>query len=102
MRFVNASPNSNPMTLYAKNPGTGDSVLVASNIAYKTGSAFVTLPTAVYDVTARYAGSNTAVVVRTAVSFVGGKVYTVSARGDMTVTSTTATNRPFLDNTANR
>jgi hypothetical protein len=33
---------------------------------------------------------------------VASRVYTVSARGDMTVTSTTATNRPTLDNTANR
>ena len=29
-RFVNASPNSNPMTLYAKNTVTGDSVVVGS------------------------------------------------------------------------
>jgi hypothetical protein len=41
-------------------------------------------------------------IARTAVSFSAGKVYTISARGDMTVVSTTATNRPFLDNTANR
>jgi hypothetical protein len=27
---------------------------------------------------------------------------TITARGDITVVSTTATNRPFLDNTANR
>jgi hypothetical protein len=27
---------------------------------------------------------------------------TIGARGDITITSTTATNRPFLDNTANR
>jgi hypothetical protein len=39
---------------------------------------------------------------RTAVSFSAGRVYTIGARGDMTITSTTATNRPFLDNTANR
>jgi hypothetical protein len=36
------------------------------------------------------------------VSFNGGKVYTIGARGDITVVSTTATNRPFLDNTANQ
>jgi hypothetical protein len=36
------------------------------------------------------------------VSFVINHVYTVTARGDMTVVSTSATNRPFLDNTANR
>ena len=30
------------------------------------------------------------------------KVYTIGAKGDMTVTSTSATNRPSLDYTANR
>ena len=32
----------------------------------------------------------------------GGRLYTIGARGDMTVVSGTAVNRPFLDNTANR
>ena len=41
-------------------------------------------------------------VTRTGVSFLGGRIYTIGARGDITVTSTTATNRPILDNTANR
>jgi hypothetical protein len=36
------------------------------------------------------------------VSFSPGRVYTITARGDMTVTSSTATTRPQLDNTANR
>lgn len=102
VRFVNASPNSNPMTLYAKNTGTGDSVAVGSAVAYKGGSAFVTMPGAVYDLTARYPGSNTAITVLTAVSFSAGRVYTVNARGDVTVTTTTATNRPTLSSTANR
>jgi hypothetical protein len=35
------------------------------------------------------------------VTFIGGHIYTVGARGDITITSTTATNRPFLDNTTN-
>jgi len=43
---------------------------------------------------------------RTGVSFVGGRVYTITARGDITVAPTTtgcaATNRTCLDNTANR
>jgi hypothetical protein len=85
-----------------KNPATGDSVAVASNVAYRSGSAFLGVPGAVYDLTVRYPGSNTAVIVRTAVSLSLGHVYTISSRGDMTVTSTTATNRPQLDNTANR
>jgi hypothetical protein len=102
VRFVNASSNSNPMTLYAKNTVTGDSVVVGTSIAYKSAGAFVPMPGAFYDLTVRYTGSNTGVIVRTGVSFLGNRVYTVSSRGDMTVVSTTATNRPTLDNTANR
>jgi hypothetical protein len=41
-------------------------------------------------------------VTRAGVSLFGGHVYTIGARGDITITSTTATNRPFLDNTSNR
>jgi hypothetical protein len=102
VRFVNAISNSNAMTLWAKNTVTGDSIAIGTNIAYKSGSPFVILPGNVYDLTVRYAGSNTAQILRAGVSFVSSHVYTVTARGDMTVVSTTATNRPFLDNTANR
>ena len=101
-RFVNASANSNPMTVYAKNTVTGDSLVIGSNVAYKGASAFVAVPGAFYDLTARYAGSNTAIIVQKGVSFSLGRVYTVTARGDMTVVSTTATNRPILDVSPNR
>jgi hypothetical protein len=56
----------------------------------------------VYDLFARYTASTTVKVARTGVSFIAGRVYSVGARGDITIVSTTATNRPFLDNTANR
>ena len=102
VRFVNAIPNANPMTLYAKNSTTAAEVPVGGAVAYKAGGAFVALPSAVYDLTTRYAGSATNVITRTAVSFVAGKVYTIGARGDITVTSTTLATRPQLDNTANR
>jgi hypothetical protein len=77
-------------------------VAIGSSVAYKGASAFVAMPGAVYDLTARAPGSNTALFTRTGVSFVNGRVYTVTARGDITVVSTTATNRPFLDNSPNR
>lgn len=102
VRFVNAISNSTPLTLWAKNTATGDSVAIGSSIAYKAGGAFVTIPGAAYDLSVRAAGSNTVLFSRAGVSFVLGRVYTVSARGDITVSSTTATNRPTLDNTANR
>ena len=102
VRFVNAISNSSPMTMYAKNTTTGVEVAVGGLVAYKGAGAFAPLANAVYDLSTRTSGSSTNVIVRTGVSFVAGKVYTISARGDITVVSTTATNRPFRDNPANR
>lgn len=102
VRFVNAISNSTPMTLYAKNQATGTEVALGGLVAYKAGGDFAQLPPGVYDLGARVSGANTNAVARTSVSFLAGRVYTVGARGDITVSSTTATNRPFLDNTANR
>jgi hypothetical protein len=102
VRFVNAISNSQPMILYAKNQLTGTEVAVGAAIAYKAGGTFVGLPQGVYDLSARLAGASTNLFTRTSVSFNSGRVYTISARGDITIISTTATNRPFLDNTANR
>ena len=102
VRFVHAIANANPMTLYAKNTTTGVEVAVGAEVAYKAAGAFTALPAGVYDLNTRYTGSGTNVITRTAVSFSGGRVYTIGARGDITVISTSATNRPILDNTANR
>lgn len=102
VRFVNAISNSQPLTLYARNPTTGAEVAVGGPVAYKSAGAFTSMPGAVYDLSARYTGSATNVISRAAVSFSAGKVYSVNARGDITVTSSTAANRPFLDVTANR
>lgn len=102
VRFVNAISNANPMTLYVKNTTTGVELALGAVVAYKAAGGFMAVPGGVYDLSARYAGATTNAIARTAVSFVAGKVYTIGARGDITVTSTTATNRPFLDNTANR
>jgi hypothetical protein len=102
VRFVNAISNSTPMTLYAKNTTTTTEVAVGGAIAYKAGGAFTSVPAGVYDLNTRVAGSVVNAISRTAVSFVAGRVYTVGARGDMTVVSTTLANRPILDNTANR
>jgi len=102
VRFVNAISNANPMTLYAKNTTTGVEAAVGTAVAYQAAGSFTALPGGVYDLSTRYAGVTTNAISRTAVSFSAGRVYTIGARGDITVTSTTATNRPFLDNTANR
>jgi hypothetical protein len=106
VRFVNAISNANPMTLYAKNTTTAVEVPVGAEIAYKGAGAFTALPGGFYDLSTRYTGSSTNALSRTGVSFSPGRVYTITARGDITVAPTTdgcaTTNKTCLDNTANR
>ena len=102
VRFVNAISNANPMTLYAKHTVSLTETAVGTAVAYKGAGAFTALPSGVYDLGTRYTGVTTNAISRAAVSFSAGRVYTITARGDITVVSTTATNRPFLDNTLNR
>lgn len=102
VRFVNAISNAQPMTLYAKLSGTAIEGAVGGAVAYKGAGAFTAIPEGSYDLGTRYAGSSSNAIARTGVSFSAGRVYTVTARGDITVTSTTAATRPILDNTANR
>jgi hypothetical protein len=102
VRFVNAISNANPMTLYVTHTVSLVQTAVGGDVAYKAAGAFTAVPEGFYDLATRYPGSGTNVIVRAGVSFVGGRIYTISSRGDITVVSTTATNRPFLDNTANR
>ena len=102
VRFVNAISNSSPMTLFAKNTVTTSEVALGGSIAYKAGGAFTAVPEGVYDLNTRVAGSGANVITRAAVSFLAGRVYTIGARGDITIVSATLTNRPFLDNTTNR
>ncbi len=105
VRFVNAISNSSPMILYAKNQTTLVETAIGGAVAYKAAGAFTTLPPGVYDLNTRLAGSSTNLIPRTSVGLIGGRVYTITARGDITVApSTTAcgsTNRTCLDNTAN-
>ena len=103
VRFVNASHNSQPMTLFATNTVTSTESPVGAAVAYKAAGAFTALPAGVYNLGGRVAGSATNVFARASVSFVAGRVYTITARGDATVATTgTAVNRAFLDNTLNR
>jgi hypothetical protein len=105
VRFVHAISNANPMTLYAKSTVTAVETAVGPEVSYKGAGAFVTLPAGAYDLSTRYTGSSTNVLTRPGVSFVARKVYTITARGDITVAPSTtcpATNRTCLDNTANR
>ncbi|MBA3656911.1 MAG: DUF4397 domain-containing protein [Gemmatimonadaceae bacterium] len=102
VRFVNAISNSSPMVLNAKSTVTGTTTAVGSAVAYKTGGGFTALPGGRYDITTRVTGASTDAITRLDVSFSAGRIYTVTSRGDITIVSTTAINRPFLDNTLNR
>jgi hypothetical protein len=99
VRFVNAVANATgPMKLFARNRTTLEEVATsAAEIAYQAAGSFTAIPPGAYDLGARYAGVATNAISRTNVSFLAGRVYTVAARGNITVSSTLA-----LDNTANR
>ncbi|MBA2687307.1 MAG: DUF4397 domain-containing protein [Gemmatimonadaceae bacterium] len=99
VRLVNASANSSPMQLFAKNTLTGVELPVGAAIAYQGAGAFTSIPNGVYDLSTRTAGSSTNVIVRTGVSFSAGRVYTIGARGTIAGTGTAV---PALDNTVNR
>jgi hypothetical protein len=105
VRFVHAISNANPMTLYARNTTTTAEVAVGAEVAYKGAGAFASLPPGSYDLSTRYAGLTTNALTRPAVAFSAGRVYTITARGDITVAPSTAcaaANRTCLDNTTNR
>ena len=106
VRFVNAISNANPMTLYAKNTTSGVETAIGAETAYKGAGAFVNIPAGTYDLSTRYTGVTTNAMARTGVAFAGGRVYTITARGDITVAPTTtgcaASNKTCLDNTTNR
>ena len=104
VRLVHAISNANPMTLYARDTVTRIEVAVGGEVAYKGAGTFTTIPAGVYDLSTRYTGTATNVLTRPAVVFAGGRVYTITARGDITVAPTTtcvAANRTCLDFTAN-
>ena len=90
------------MTLYAKNPTTLAELPIGAAVAYKAAGAFTPIPGGVYDISTRLTGVSTNAISRTAVSFLAGRTYTITSRGDITVTSTTAVSRPILENNANR
>ncbi|MEO7821992.1 MAG: DUF4397 domain-containing protein [Gemmatimonadaceae bacterium] len=108
VRFVHAISNANPMTLYARDTltrATGPDIAVGGEVAYKNAGVFTSIPAGVYDLSTRYAGAATNAMTRTSVTFAGGRVYTITARGDITVAPTSAclaANRTCLDLTANR
>ncbi len=109
IRFVNAISNAaQPMSLYVRSNATTTSpeAQAANSVVYKTGSDFVAVPIGSYELYARYPSAPTTnVITRNGTSVValnGGKIYTITARGDINVTSTTSASRPQLDFSTNR
>lgn len=106
VRFVNAIYNANPMALYARNQATGQEYTVGAEVAYKGAGAFTLLPAGTYDLITRYAGSTTNALTRPSVGFAAGQVYSITARGDITVappaTGCAAAARTCLDQTSHR
>jgi len=106
IRFVNTISNAKSgFDLVLRNTTTLTELVVANNVGYKSTSEFAEVPNGTYDIYARYPNTTANVISRTGtstVAIVAGRSYTISSRGDMTVTGSTAVNRPFLDNTPNR
>jgi hypothetical protein len=103
IRFVNASSNSSAMTLYAKNTTTLVEVPLGAAVTYKSAGAFTSLPAGIYDLNARTTGSSANAIQKLAVTFLAGRVYTVTGLGDMTLSTTsTSATRPVFNVTANR
>ena len=99
VRFVNAISNSQPMTLYLTD-AKGVEAHLGSDVAYKGASTFAAISPGAYNLSARPFGATTSVATATGVSFSAGRVYTVTAYGDVNATS--GANKPTLDNTLNR
>lgn len=97
VRFVHAISNADPMTLYATNRTTQEEVAVEAQVTYASAGAFTSVPPGSYDLATRFTGAPTNAITRANVGFEAGRIYTITARGNMTVASTVS-----LDNTANR
>lgn len=102
VRLVNAIGNSQSMTLSLINTETSQEVPIGTAVAYRTASPFVRIAPGAYNLRVRFAGSTSDQVILANMAFEPGRVYTLAARGDMTVTSATATNRPTIEQTVNR
>ncbi|MGA1310077.1 MAG: DUF4397 domain-containing protein [Gemmatimonadaceae bacterium] len=112
VRFVNASDNSNPMTLNATNTVSGEIIPVGTAITYKSAGSFVAVAPGTYNIAGTCgatcnstgSGNNTITVSRTALSMTAGRVYTITLRGDVKLNplTTTLANRLLFDFTANR
>lgn len=101
VRVVNASSNAPAITV-TLTPATGSPVTLASGVAYKSASPFTKVAPGSYTIAVQQDGAASPRFTIPNTGFQPGFVYTLSLRGDWTVTSTTASTRPILDNIRNR
>jgi hypothetical protein len=91
VRFVNAISNgTGDLNLYATNTATTTETAIGGPVAYKAAGGFTAVPAGTYNLRAAYTGAGTNLITRTAVSFVGGRVYTIASRGSTGTASTLA------------
>jgi hypothetical protein len=90
VRLVNAVSNATgPLTLYVTNSATPPvETPIDAAVAYKGAGTFVSVPEGVYNIRVRATGATTDLITRTGVSLVGGRVYTITARGNTATAST--------------
>jgi hypothetical protein len=88
VRLVNAVPNgTGDLNLFATIAG-GAEIALGGATAYKAAGTFIAVPEGTYDVRVAYTGGTTSLIARPGLAFEGGKVYTITARGN-TATATT-------------
>lgn len=102
VRFVNAGvAQAGLLTVTLKDQANPERPVInlASDLAFKSATAFTRVPRSLYEITVRDNTSGT-VFVRTGVTFNADRVYTLSMRGNINVT--TAPTTRLIDNTINR
>ena len=91
VRFVNAISNgTGDLNLYATNTTTQTETAIGGAVAYKGAGAFTAVPEGIYNLRTAYTGAGTNLITRNTLSFEGGRVYTITARGSTATASTLA------------
>lgn len=93
VRFVNAISNgTGDLNLFVTPVATPTppEVAIGSATAYKAASGFIAVPAGTYNLRIAYTGAGTNLITRTGISLVGGRVYTITARGSTATASTLA------------
>jgi hypothetical protein len=91
VRLVNAISNgTGDLNLFLTQVATPTppEVAIGGATAYKAASGFIAVPAGTYNLRIAYTGAGTNLITRTGISLVGGRVYTITARGSTATAST--------------